>query len=143
MPKERRRSLREAVACRASPLGDGVGKERLFSSEQPPMEEQSGAPEQSGPGRGALVPQVTITAAADVPMEQTELDTDLDEVNGPLCRKLSNSSISSNGSSAGLEESEDDILSDNETKSKGIITLEHLGDAGEVGSFTYSGLHSS
>ncbi|XP_072545804.1 inositol-trisphosphate 3-kinase A [Salminus brasiliensis] len=137
MPKERRRSLREAVACRASPLGDGgAGKERHFSTEQSPMEEQEeqsrDIPVQSGPGRGGLVPQVTITAATDGQMEQTELDADMDEVNGPLRRKLSNSSISSTGSSAGLEESEDDILSDNETKSKGIITLEHLGDAGEA-----------
>ncbi|KAL7873403.1 hypothetical protein AOLI_G00124740 [Acnodon oligacanthus] len=134
MPKERRRSLREAVAYRASPLGDGgAGKERHFSTEQPPMEGQQSReiPEDSGPGRGGLVPQVTITAATDGQMEPTELITDMDEVNGPLRRKLSNSSISSTGSSVGLEESEDDILSDNETKSKGIITLEHLGDAGE------------
>ncbi|KAI4900409.1 hypothetical protein NFI96_017782 [Prochilodus magdalenae] len=134
MPKERRRSLREAVACRASPLGDGgAGKERNFSTEQSSMEAQQSC--ESGPGRGGLVPQVTITAAADGQVEPTELDTDMDEVNGPLRRKLSNSSISSNGSSAGLEESEDDILSDNETKSKGIITLEHLGDAGETKSW--------
>lgn len=47
-----------------------------------------------------------------------------------LRRQLSTSSISSTGSSA--VESEDDLLSDNESKSKGIITLEHLVDTGEV-----------
>ncbi|KAG7238468.1 hypothetical protein INR49_030741 [Caranx melampygus] len=55
---------------------------------------------------------------------------DWDEaVDGTLRRKLSNSSISSTGSSA--VESEDDLLSDNESRSKGIITLEHLVDTGE------------
>ena len=76
------------------------------------------------------VPQVTITpegGGSSREMQQEDWD---DVVDGPLRRKLSNSSISSTGSSA--VESEDDLLSDNESKSKGIITLEHLGDAGEV-----------
>ncbi len=87
------------------------------------------------PGRGCLVPQVTITSDGDS-REITEEDLD-EEVNGLLRRKLSNSSISSNGSSTAIDESEDDILSDNETKSKGIVTLEDLGDSvdsAEVGS---------
>lgn len=80
------------------------------------------------------VPQLTLTAeegsgARELVYEEAEA------LNGgaPLRRKLSTSSVSSTGSSVGLEESEDDILSDNETKSKGIVTLEHLGDGGEVG----------
>lgn len=75
------------------------------------------------------VPQVTITpegGGSSREMQQEDWD---DVVDGSLRRKLSNSSISSGGSSA--VESEDDLLSDNETKSKGIITLEHLGDTGE------------
>ncbi|KAJ4938762.1 hypothetical protein JOQ06_028228 [Pogonophryne albipinna] len=75
------------------------------------------------------VPQVTITpegGGSSREMQQEDWD---DAVDGTLRRKLSNSSISSTGSS--LVESEDDILSDNESKSKGIITLEHLGDSGE------------
>ncbi len=76
------------------------------------------------------VPQVTITpegGGSSREMQQEDWD---EVVDGPLRRKLSNSSISSTGSSA--VESEDDLLSDNESKSKGIITLEHLVDAGEV-----------
>lgn len=89
------------------------------------------------------VPQLTVTAeegsgARELAYEEAE------GLNGgaPLRRKLSNSSVSSTGSSVVLEESEDDILSDNETKSKGIVTLEHLGDGAEVGhdenTFTFS-----
>lgn len=76
------------------------------------------------------VPQVTITpegGGCSREMQQEDWD---DAVDGTLRRKLSNSSISSTGSSA--VESEDDLLSDNESKSKGIITLEHLADTGEV-----------
>lgn len=75
------------------------------------------------------VPQVTITpegGGTSREMQQEDWD---DAVDGTLRRKLSNSSISSTGSSA--VESEDDLLSDNESKSKGIVTLEHLVDPGE------------
>ncbi|XP_054469977.1 inositol-trisphosphate 3-kinase A [Anoplopoma fimbria] len=75
------------------------------------------------------VPHVTITpegGGSSREMQQEDWD---DAVDGGLRRKLSNSSISSTGSSA--VESEDDLLSDNESKSKGIITLEHLVDTGE------------
>ncbi|XDV43377.1 hypothetical protein PO909_011865 [Leuciscus waleckii] len=110
MPKQRRRSLREAVFARSSPYSGQAG----FLCD-------------GKPGRGCLVPQVTITSDGDS-REITEEDLE-EEVNGRLRRKLSNSSISSNGSSTAFDESEDDILSDNETKSKGIVTLEHLGDS--------------
>ncbi|XP_022606432.1 inositol-trisphosphate 3-kinase A-like [Seriola dumerili] len=75
------------------------------------------------------VPQVTITPeGGGCSREMRQEDWD-DAVDGTLRRKLSNSSISSTGSSA--VESEDDLLSDNESRSKGIITLEHLVDTGE------------
>lgn len=78
------------------------------------------------------VPQVTVTAVEGSGARELEFE-EVEALNGgaPLRRKLSNSSVSSTGSSVGLEESEDDVLSDNETKSKGIVTLEHVGD-GEV-----------
>ncbi|XP_077096014.1 inositol-trisphosphate 3-kinase A isoform X4 [Siphateles boraxobius] len=144
MPKQRRRSLREAVFSRSSPVcdgsgrGGGGGRARNFSSTEICYDQAQMAEQYSGqagflcdgkPGRGCLVPQVTITSDGDS-REITEEDLE-EEVNGRLRRKLSNSSISSNGSSTAFDESEDDILSDNETKSKGIVTLEHLGDSGE------------
>lgn len=76
------------------------------------------------------VPQVTITPEGGGSSREIQQEDWDDAVDGTLRRKLSNSSISSTGSSA--VESEDDLLSDNESKSKGIITLEHLVDAGEV-----------
>ncbi|XP_016382396.1 inositol-trisphosphate 3-kinase A-like [Sinocyclocheilus rhinocerous] len=91
---------------------------------------QAGCLSDGKPGRGCLVPQVTITSDGD---SRAITEEDLEEVNGQLRRKLSNSSISSNGSSTAFDESEDDILSDNETKSKGIVTLEHLGDSVDPG----------
>ena len=75
-----------------------------------------------------VVPQVTITpegCGASRELQQGDWD---EVVEGPLRRKLSNSSISSTSSS--VAESEDDILSDGE--SKGIVTLEHLVESGEV-----------
>ncbi|TKS86630.1 Inositol-trisphosphate 3-kinase A [Collichthys lucidus] len=75
------------------------------------------------------VPQVTITPEGGGSSREIQQEDWGDVVDGALRRKLSNSSISSTGSSA--VESEDDLLSDNESKSKGIVTLEHLVDAGE------------
>lgn len=150
MPKERRRSLREAVLSRSSLIcdgsvrGGGGGRAENFSSTEICDDPSQMAEQYSGqagflrdgkPGRGCLVPQVTITSDGDS-REISAEDLEEDEVNGRLRRKLSNSSISSNGSSTAFDESEDDILSDNETKSKGIVTLEHFGDSvdsGEVG----------
>lgn len=76
------------------------------------------------------VPQVTITPEGGGTSREMQQEDWGGEVDGSLRRKLSNSSISSTGSSA--VESEDDLLSDNESKSKGIVTLEHLVDPGEV-----------
>uniref|UniRef100_A0A8D3DQ23 Kinase n=1 Tax=Scophthalmus maximus TaxID=52904 RepID=A0A8D3DQ23_SCOMX len=73
---------------------------------------------------------VTITPEGGGSSREMQQEDWEDAADGALRRKLSNSSISSTGSSA--VESEDDLLSDNESKSKGIITLEHLVDTGEV-----------
>ncbi|XP_051578495.1 inositol-trisphosphate 3-kinase A-like [Myxocyprinus asiaticus] len=147
MPKERRRSLRGAVFSRLSPICDGSGRggggerEGNFSpteicDDPTQMAEQysvqAGFLPVNSPVRGCLVPQVTITSDGES-REITQDDLEEEEVNGWLCRKLSNSSLSSNGSSTAFDESEDDILSDNETKSKGIVTLEHLGDSVDTG----------
>lgn len=78
------------------------------------------------------VPQVTITpegSGCSREMQQKDWE---DVMEGPLRRIPSSSSISSTGSSA--VESEDDLLSDNESRSKGLVTLENLVDAGEVSS---------
>lgn len=48
-------------------------------------------------------------------------------------RRLSNSSVSSTGSSSLLEDSEDDVLSDTECRSQGIVHLEHGEDTSQVG----------
>ncbi|XP_073204809.1 inositol-trisphosphate 3-kinase A isoform X1 [Lepidochelys kempii] len=46
-------------------------------------------------------------------------------------RRLSNSSLSSTGSSSVLEDSEDDLLSDTEGRSQGIVQLEHGEDTNQ------------
>lgn len=80
-------------------------------------------------GPSMNVPQVTITGAPEQDGSSRELPQEdwgraVDEA---LRRKLSSSSISSTGSSA--VESEDDLLSDSESsRSRGIVTLEQLGD---------------
>ncbi|MBN3326295.1 IP3KA kinase, partial [Atractosteus spatula] len=145
MPKERRRSNRELSQTSGhGSSGTGSLKERRASRKvtegcnggSPVGELGSGA---AGKARGDSpggwnrlnnhrVPQVTITPeGGGCPREMQE--EDWGDVNGPLRRKLSNSSLSSTGSSV-FEESEDDILSDNETKSKGIVTLEPVEDTG-------------
>ncbi|XP_012682232.1 inositol-trisphosphate 3-kinase A [Clupea harengus] len=145
MPKERRRSLREVGLPRSGNC-DGSNRERKanpkateIGDELLPMAEQTGSTSgqeefRGGDGRSTLrtccVPQVTITPEGDACPREMKLE-DWDEVNETLRRKLSNSSISSTGSSTVFEESEDDILSDNETKSRGIVTLEQLVDTGE------------
>lgn len=48
-------------------------------------------------------------------------------------RRLSTSSLSSTGSSSLLEDSEDDVLSDTEGRSQGIVHLEHGEDTNQVG----------
>ncbi|XP_061599781.1 inositol-trisphosphate 3-kinase A [Cololabis saira] len=117
MPKEgRRRSSKDFQGRRA------VGKDA-------PAPAPALAPAPAGmEASSCRVPQVTITPeGGGCPREIRQEDWDDDAVNGSLRRKMSSSSISSTGSSA--VESEDDLLSDGE--SKGIVTLEQYVDAGE------------
>ncbi|KAK3563347.1 hypothetical protein QTP86_021825 [Hemibagrus guttatus] len=125
MPKERRRSRKEALTCSSSPLSSG--KERQGHCSSPLVCDERLPMASAHP-----VPQVTVTAVEGSDARELEYD-EVEALNGgaPLRRKLSTSSVSSTGSSVVLEESEDDVLSDNETKSKGIVTLEHVGDGGE------------
>ncbi|XP_077477823.1 inositol-trisphosphate 3-kinase A [Stigmatopora argus] len=77
------------------------------------------------------VPKVTITpdgSGFSRAMQQEDWGQGETE-DASVRRKLSTSSVSSTGSSA--VESEDDLLSDNESKSKGIVMLEPLLDTGE------------
>lgn len=54
-------------------------------------------------------------------------------------RRLSTSSLSSTGSSSLLEDSEDDVLSDTEGRSQGIVHLEHGEEHNQVGTPTRRG----
>ncbi|XP_067099594.1 inositol-trisphosphate 3-kinase A [Osmerus mordax] len=140
MPKERRKTSKEAGLS-----GAGINCERKNSrrsteicDELSQMADQVVGPSAELPFLSSAqdetiievrrVPQVTITPEAGGCSREMQQE-DWEDVDGPLRRKMSNSSISSTGSS--LVESEDDVLSDNETKSRGIITLDHLGDTGE------------
>lgn len=135
MPKEcRRRTSKDlglpggSEAARLERRTPGKIRDELFHkaaqvSSAPPTADASAVMEPRS------VPQVTITpegGGCSREMQQEDWDKAVD---GVLRRKLSNSSISSNGSSA--VESEDDLLSDTESRSKGIVTLEHVGDAAE------------
>ncbi|KAM7403112.1 hypothetical protein PAMA_003840 [Pampus argenteus] len=130
MPKECRRKTPKDPGLPGAAANErlSAGKSTQICDEliQKVAEVTSGAPTVMDARR---VPQVTITpegGGSSREMQQEDWD---DAVEGSLRRKLSNSSISSTGSS--VVESEDDLLSDNESKSKGIITLEHLVDTGE------------
>ncbi|XP_023684006.1 inositol-trisphosphate 3-kinase A [Paramormyrops kingsleyae] len=127
MSKERQRLAREKRASRKSPeISNGVSPTTELAN--PMVETATIASNEDLNCRVGCVPQVTITPEeGDGPREFQE--DDWNDLDGPLRRKQSNSSVSSAGSSTVLEESEDDILSDNETKSKGIVTLEPVEDS--------------
>lgn len=131
MPKESRRKSSHDFGHSRTGANEGGGR-RGPSAKQTAQgyDERAlkGAPAPAAVMDASRVPQVTITpegggSSREIPQE------DWDVVESNLRRKLSSSSISSTGSSA--VESEDDLLSDNESKSKGIVTLEQL-DGGEV-----------
>ncbi|KAK5916820.1 hypothetical protein CgunFtcFv8_011765 [Champsocephalus gunnari] len=139
MPKECRRKSSKDFGLSGTVFTEGSRLERRVAGKAPQicddLVQRAAQITESSSARAPAVmdsprvPQVTITpegGGSSREMQQEDWD---DAVDGTLRRKLSNSSISSTGSS--LVESEDDILSDNESKSKGIITLEHLGDSGE------------
>ncbi|KAG7509635.1 inositol-trisphosphate 3-kinase A [Solea senegalensis] len=140
MPKEYRRKTSKDSGLPGTGVNEGLRSERrtVVKSSQICDELRQKAAQVSPSSATAAptvmdarrpVPQVTITpegGGCSREMQQEDWD---DAVDGTLRRKLSNSSISSTGSS--VVESEDDLLSDNESKSKGIVTLEHLVDTGE------------
>ncbi|XP_029900145.1 inositol-trisphosphate 3-kinase A [Myripristis murdjan] len=140
MPKESRRKTSKEAGLSGTGINEGCRSERkavakssqicdelLQKAAQVAPTSANGAPTVMEARR---VPQVTITPEGGGCSREVQQEDWDDVVDVGLRRKLSNSSISSTGSS--LVESEDDILlSDNESKSKGIITLEHLVDAGE------------
>uniref|UniRef100_A0A8C7FF28 Kinase n=1 Tax=Oncorhynchus kisutch TaxID=8019 RepID=A0A8C7FF28_ONCKI len=157
MPKERekRRKASKEAGLSGAGISDGFVKERrtsrraselrdeLCQVKEVKLSEFNTTQVQTSMMEALRVPQVTITPDGGCAREIQQ--EDWADVEGSLRRKLSNSSISSTGSSIMLEESEDDILSDNETKSKGNITLEHLcEDTSEVSidysSFKYSNI---
>ncbi|KAK6481528.1 inositol-trisphosphate 3-kinase A [Huso huso] len=140
MPKERRRSSREVAhhSNGEGGVGAGVSTRERKSSRSRMSDSWTGANASRAPSEGEVgggkapnclrtpsVPQLTITPSGGG--SPREMGEDWNDVDGPLRRKMSNSSISSNGSTV-CEESEDDILSDNETKSQGIVTLEPAED---------------
>lgn len=154
MPKERekRRKTSKEAGLSGAGIGEGFCKERRTSCKasencdelchmtEVRIPEVNAVLAQSSMMEVLRVPQVTITPDGGCSQEIEQ--EDWADVDGPLRRNMSNSSISSAGSSI---ESEDDILSDNETKSKGNITLEHLcEDTSEVSidysSFKYSNI---
>lgn len=129
MPKEykRRTSKEFSLSGTAADEGSRLGSEHAGGSSHHDEEQ---TPPSSVRMDAHSVPQVTITpegSGCSREMQQKDWE---EEVKGPLRRNLSSSSISSTGSSA--VESEDDLLSDSESKSKGLVTLENLVDAGEV-----------
>lgn len=138
MPKECRRKSSKDFGFSVSGINEASRLERRVAAKSSQIcDELIETAAQIAPSSGPpivmdapRVPQVTITpegGGCSREMQQEDWDRAVD---GTLRRKLSNSSISSTGSSA--VESEDDLLSDNESKSKGIVTLEHLVDPGEV-----------
>ncbi|KAK2826027.1 hypothetical protein Q5P01_020241 [Channa striata] len=139
MPKECRRKSSKDSGLSGTGISEGARSERRAAGKPSDicdelLQKAAHIGQSSDTGAPAVmdarrVPQVTITPEGGGSSREIQQEDWDDAVEGKLRRKLSNSSISSTGSS--VAESEDDLLSDNESKSKGIITLEHLVDAGE------------
>lgn len=134
MPKECRRQTSKDTGLSGTAQDDGSRSERGTAGRSyKTCDDRTQNASQMFPSPvmdARSVPQVTITPEGGGSSREMQQEDWGDASDGTLRRKLSNSSISSTGSSA--VESEDDLLSDNESKSKGIITLEHLVDTGEV-----------
>ncbi|XP_072314200.1 inositol-trisphosphate 3-kinase A [Eucyclogobius newberryi] len=112
MPKEtRKKSTRDPSATRLS--GGSRSERRIYEPHAPSM----------------AIPQVTVTPEHGLSLEVPQEDRG-PPLDGTLHRTRSCTSISSTGSSA--LESEDDLHSDSESKSRGIVTLEQVGDPCEV-----------
>uniref|UniRef100_A0A8D0GAY4 Kinase n=1 Tax=Sphenodon punctatus TaxID=8508 RepID=A0A8D0GAY4_SPHPU len=85
-----------------------------------------------------VIPQLTVTPDSEAATgSPTAGPPELDAESGWLrtdllqSRRLSTSSLSSTGSSSLFEDSEDDLLSDTEGKSQGIVHLEHGEDTNQ------------
>ena len=138
MPKECRKKSSKDLGLLGTGVNERGRSERRAAAKSPPIsDERPRKAAEVTPSSGApavmdahQVPQVTITPEEGGSSREIQQEDWDDVVDCTLRRKLSSSSISSTGSSA--VESEDDLLSDNESKSKGIVTLEHLADSGEV-----------
>ncbi|MEQ2255630.1 hypothetical protein ILYODFUR_015793, partial [Ilyodon furcidens] len=135
MPKECRRKSSKDFGLSGTGLSDGGRIERRAVGRSPQIctefiqKAALVAAPPAAPMDAPMVPQVTITPEGGGSSREIQ-EEDLDGTgDGALRRKLSNSSISSTGSST--VESEDDLLSDTESKSKGLVTLEHLVCTGE------------
>ncbi|XP_066469355.1 inositol-trisphosphate 3-kinase A [Tiliqua scincoides] len=82
-----------------------------------------------------VIPRLTVTPEEDGPAERSPVGRRQQEgawlsADGALPpRRLSTSSLSSTGSSSLFEDSEDDLLSDSEGRSQGIVHLEHAEDS--------------
>lgn len=145
MPKEYRRKTSKDFGITGTSVNEGSRLERRTAGKSSQIcddliHKAAQVAQSSATGATTVmdarrVPQVTITPEGGGSSREIQQEDWGDVVDGALRRKLSNSSISSTGSSA--VESEDDLLSDNESKSKGIVTLEHLVDAGEVSNGDY------
>ncbi|KAF7201750.1 inositol-trisphosphate 3-kinase A [Nothobranchius furzeri] len=120
--------LKESKRKSSEDLGTDGGRPDLRAPRRCPQTCQAPTGGSAEVRAAPQVPQVTITPEGGGSSREIQPEDLDDEVERSLCRKLSNSSISSTGSSN--VDSEDDVLSDNESKSKGLITLEHL-DPGE------------
>uniref|UniRef100_A0A8C8T0B4 Kinase n=1 Tax=Pelusios castaneus TaxID=367368 RepID=A0A8C8T0B4_9SAUR len=88
-----------------------------------------------------VIPQLTVTAEESEEAQGSPRGPPPDPESGWLgtgsslhllqSRRLSNSSLSSTGSSSVFEDSEDDLLSDTEGRSQGIVQLEHGEDTNQ------------
>ncbi|XP_078515750.1 inositol-trisphosphate 3-kinase A [Lissotriton helveticus] len=87
------------------------------------------------------VPELTITASEEQGLGSPLLPGGVRNTDGFLhlgsanTRRLSTSSISSTGSTSVFEDSEDDLLSDTESKSQGNVDLEHSDEPNQTRSW--------
>lgn len=85
-----------------------------------------------------VIPQLTVTPEEDgeeaqrSPAGVPRAEPDGAWLTTDSSRRLSTSSLSSTGSSSLFEDSEDDLLSDTEGRSQGIVHLEHGDDTHQV-----------
>ncbi|KAL8169425.1 UNVERIFIED_CONTAM: hypothetical protein K2H54_048892 [Gekko kuhli] len=135
------RATRDGSGSSSPELGRGkrlsVGELRsLFEARCAAANEQLPEPPKKScrPRNGVLqpvIPQLTVTPEEDgeeaqrSPAGVPQAEPDGAWLTTDSSRRLSTSSLSSTGSSSLFEDSEDDLLSDTEGRSQGIVHLEH------------------